>query len=109
METEEQLTNLIRHLQLTYNTLNHYTTTSTADMVFRCNLEYTKKFIYERLETAVGQLNRMRAFKSDKTALHSTIKGGMAEWKESTMTALYTYSTMVGTGQIPRGHIQSPP
>lgn len=109
METEEQLTNLIQHLKVTYNTLNHFTTTTSADMVFRCNLEYTKKFIYERLETAVGRLNRVRAFKDDKTALHSTIRGGMEEWKASTMTSLLTHSTMVGTGQIPRGHIQNPP
>jgi hypothetical protein len=108
METEEQLTNLIRHLQVTYNTLNHYTKTK-SDMVAHVNLEYSKKFIYERLETAVGQLNRLRAFKEPSAPLHSTIMGSMAEWKTSTMNALYTQSTMVGTGQIPRGHIQSLP
>jgi hypothetical protein len=107
MDEEQQLANLIQHLQITYNTLNHYTKTK-SDMVAYVNLEYTKKFIYERLETAVGQLNRVRAWKGPNT-IRSTIQGEMAEWKASTMTALLTHSTMVGTGQIPRGHIQSLP
>jgi len=72
METEEQLTNLIKHLQVTYNTLNHYTK-NKSDMVAYVNLEYSKKFIYERLETAVAQLNRLRAFKEPSAPLHSTI------------------------------------
>jgi hypothetical protein len=108
METEEQLTNLIKHLQVTYNTLNHYTK-NKSDMVAYVNLEYSKKFIYERLETAVGQLNHLRAINSDKNLLHSSIRGQMAESKASTMDALYRHSTMVGTGQIPRGHIQGLP
>jgi hypothetical protein len=74
---EEELVNLIKHLQVTYNTLNHYTITKKMAVEWM-NLEYSKKFIYEKLETSVAQLNRLRAFKSDKTPLHSTIMGGMA-------------------------------
>ena len=108
MQTEEQLTNLLRQLQVTYNTLNEYTK-SKSDMIAYVNLEYSKKFIYERIETAVAQLNRLRLINSDKNLLHSSIRGQMAESKASTMDALYMHSTMVGTGQIPRGHIQGLP
>jgi len=83
METEETLIHLIKHLQATYNTLNHYTKDGAKLGVEWCNLEYTKKFIYEKLEGAVSRLNSVRAFKSDKTALASTIVG------ESKMPRLY--------------------
>lgn len=91
MESEKEIANLIQHLQITYNTLNHYAKTNKGSVEW-VNLEYSKKFIYERLETAVGQLNRIRAINSDKNLLHSSIRGAMA-----------------ATGQIPRGHIQGLP
>jgi len=76
METEEELTNLLKRLQVTYNTLNHYTTPK-KNMVEWANLEYSKKFIYERLETAVAQLNRLRMIKETSGPLHSTIMGAI--------------------------------
>ena len=75
METEEQLTNMIKHLQMTYHTLNHYS--NRNNMVEHVNLEYSKKFIYERLETAVGQLNHIRRMKEPSSPLISTIMGGI--------------------------------
>ena len=105
MSKEKDLTNLIQHLQISYNTLLHYTKQGVWG-VETMNLEYTKKFLYERLEAAIRELNTIRTFKSNSTALQSTIMGELNEWKASTMNASVTYSTMVGTGEIPRGHIQ---
>ena len=74
MDEESNLVNLIKHLQATYNTLNHYTKDGAKLGVEWCNLEYTKKFIYEKLEVAVRQLNSLRSGVS-ASALASTLKG----------------------------------
>ena len=79
MSEESNLVNLVKHLQATYNTLNHYTKDREKLGVEWCNLEYTKKFIYEKLEATVRQLNHVRTMKSDSTPLISSIMGGMKE------------------------------
>ena len=72
---EAELVNFIKHLQVTYNTLNHFTKDTEGMSVYRVNLEYTKKVIYEQLEMKVRELNNFRYRNSDRTPLHSTILG----------------------------------
>ena len=77
MDTESQLVNMINHLHVTFSVLNHFTTqTDYRNNVARVNLEYSKKFIYERMETAKKQLEYHRAFNKPATPLQSTLKGG---------------------------------
>ena len=73
MQTEEQLTNLLRQLQVTYNTLNEYTK-SKSDMIAYVNLEYSKKFIYERIETYDGHFDIMLESKAKDKALLKYLK-----------------------------------
>jgi hypothetical protein len=80
MSTEKELTNLIQHLQISYNTMVYYT--KGIWNVDTMNLEYTKKFLYERIEAAVKELNMIRSCKSNNTPLISTIVG---ESKASTL------------------------
>ena len=84
MSTENEIVTLIKHLQISYNTMVHYTKGNKWG-VETMNLEYTKKFLYERLEAAVRELNTIRSFKSDKTPLISTIVGESKSPSVSTM------------------------
>ena len=49
------------------------------------NLEYTKKFLYERIEASVRELNTLRSYKSDNSPLISTIVGESKSPPISTM------------------------
>jgi len=49
------------------------------------NLEYTKKFLYERLQATIREVNMMRSHKSDSTPLMSTIVGESKSPAVSTM------------------------
>jgi hypothetical protein len=83
MSTENEIVTLIKHLQISYNTMVYYT--KGVWNVDTMNLEYTKKFLYERLEAAIRELNTLRSYKSDKTPLISTIVGESKSPSVSTM------------------------
>lgn len=74
MQTEKEIIEWIQGLQATYNTLNRYADSERLTVSW-CNLEYTKKFIYEQLVTKVRELNDFRNRNVDNGPLLSTIMG----------------------------------
>jgi hypothetical protein len=75
MKSEQEYIALLKHLEVTMITLEHYSKTNPTNVAL-VNLQYTKKFMYEQWEYNKNALEAFRKKNDPNSPLASTIRGG---------------------------------